>query len=174
MTIVQSLRVLLTALLLWPTLSIAQSFQSLKNATSANVGSPYLLTDGTILIQNNFTTGWVKLTPDQFGSYVNGTWSTVASLPAGFSPFYYAAGVLADGRLVIIGGEDNYAGNATYSDTNLGAVYDPKSNSWTPIAPPKGWANIGDAPSVILPNGQFLLGDAFSTQIAVLDPLTLT
>jgi hypothetical protein len=174
MKIVKSLRVVLAALLLWPALSIAQSFQPLNNATTANLGSPYLLTDGTVLIQNNFTTGWVKLTPDQFGSYINGTWSTVASLPAGYSPFYYAAGVLADGRLVIIGGEDNYAGSVTYSDTNLGAVYDPKSNTWTPIAPPTGFANIGDAPSVVLPNGQFLLGDAFSTQIALLDPATLT
>jgi hypothetical protein len=171
--IVKLSRFVLAALMLWPTLSVGQSFQPLKNATSANVGSPYLLTDGTILIQNNFTTGWVKLTPDQFGSYVNGTWSTVASLPAGYSPFYYAAGVLADGRLVIIGGEDNYAGNATYSDTNLGAVYDPKSNTWMPIAPPL-WANVGDAPSVVLPNGQFLLGMAFNTQLALLDPVTLT
>lgn len=167
-------RVVLSTLLLWPIPAIAQSFQSLTNGTSANLGSPYLLTDGTVLIENNFTNGWVKLTPDQNGSYVNGTWSTVASLPAGYSPFYYAAGVLADGRLVIIGGEDNYAGTATYSDTNLGAVYDPKSNTWTPIPPPTGWANIGDSPSVILPNGQFMLGDAFSTQLALLNPTNLT
>jgi hypothetical protein len=172
--IVRLLRVLLASLLLWPTLSAAQTFQLFNNGFSANFGSPYLMTDGTVLIQNNFTTGWVKLTPDQNGSYVNGTWSTVAALPAGYSPFYYAAAVLADGRLLIIGGEDNYAGSVTYSDTNLGAIYDPKSNTWTPIAPPVGWANIGDAPSIVLPNGQFLLGDAFSTQLALLDPATLT
>lgn len=48
------------ALLLWPILSASQSFEPLTNATTANLGAPYLLTDGTVLIQNNFTTGWVK------------------------------------------------------------------------------------------------------------------
>lgn len=171
MKIAKSLRVLVAAVLLWPTLSMAQSFQLFTNGYSANFGSPYLLTDGTVLIQNNFTTGWVKLTPDEFGSYLNGTWSTAASLPAGYVPLYYASAVLADGRLVIIGGEDNYQG---YSDTNLGAIYDPKSNTWTPIAPPVGWINAGDSPSVVLPNGQFLVGNAFTSLLALLDPATLT
>ena len=43
---------------------------------------PILLTDGSVLIQDAGFPDWWKLTPDKFGSYVNGTWSQVASLPA--------------------------------------------------------------------------------------------
>lgn len=51
-------------------------------------GVTMLLTDGTVLVheeQNGGERNWYKLTPDAFGSYVNGTWSKVASIPAGFS-----------------------------------------------------------------------------------------
>lgn len=171
MKLLKPLQNVLAALLLLPSLSVAQSFQPFTNASPVTLGSPFLLTDGTILIQNFYTSGWVKLTPDPFGSYVNGTWSAVASLPAGYAPVYYASAVLADGRLVIIGGEYNGAGPK--QGTTLGAVYDPKSDTWTPIAPPAGWPNIGDAPSVLLANGQLLLGE-FNTQLALLDPATLT
>lgn len=171
MKFVRSWPVMFAALLLWPSLSIAQSFQPFNNSIPANAGPPFLLTDGTVLIQNSFTTGWVKLTPDEYGSYLNGTWSTVAPLPAGYAPYAYASAVLADGRLVVIGGEYNYQG---YSDTLQAAVYDPKSDTWTPIAPPLGWNAVGDAPSVVLPTGQFLLGMAFSSQLGLLDPATLT
>ena len=50
---------------------------------------------------------WWKLTPDEFGSYVNGTWTQLASLPDGYSPLYYASAVLPDGRVIIEGGEYN-------------------------------------------------------------------
>jgi hypothetical protein len=156
------------------TVSAAPTWQPTANPTSASLNSAFLMTDGTVMFQSTGTATWVKLTPDQFGSYVNGTWSTVASLPAGYAPLYYASAVLADGRLVVMGGEYNYVGNTTQSDTNLGAIYDPKSNTWTSLAAPAGWANIGDAPSVVLPNGKFLLGNALTSQLALLDPATLT
>ena len=161
----------LAALLLWPALSIAQSWQPTATVPPVSLGSAFLMTDGTVMVQSSGTATWVKLTPDQNGSYVNGTWSTVASMPTGYAPLYFGSAVLPDGRLVVIGGEyNNFVGN----DTNLGAIYDPKSNTWTPIAAPAGWANIGDAPSVVLPNGQFLLGNALSAQLALLNPVTLT
>ena len=47
---------------------------------------------------------WYKLTPDNTGSYVNGTWTKMASLPTGYRPYAFASAVLADGRLVIVGG----------------------------------------------------------------------
>jgi hypothetical protein len=159
------------ALLLSPALAIAQSWQPTTNTAPVYAGSSYLMTDGTVLVQNSGAGSWVKLTPDQFGSYVNGTWSVVASMPTGYGPLYFASAVLPDGRLVVIGGEYN---NGVSADTNLGAIYDPKSNTWTPLAAPAGWGSIGDAPSVVLPNGKFLLGNAFSAQLALLDPATLT
>jgi hypothetical protein len=35
-----------------------------------------LLTDGTVMVQQGFSTqGWMKLTPDITGNYVNGIWT---------------------------------------------------------------------------------------------------
>ena len=39
-----------------------------------------LLTDGTVMAQDGGGNGWFKLTPDIHGSYVNGTWSTLAPM----------------------------------------------------------------------------------------------
>src|SRR4029077_4649291 len=49
-------------------------------------GNPILLTDGTVMLQDDGCQDWWKLTPDEFGSYVNGTWTQLASTPAGYSP----------------------------------------------------------------------------------------
>ena len=67
--------------------------------------SPLLLTDGTVVVQDTGFRDWWRLTPDQTGSYVNGTWSEIASLPVGYSPLYHSSAVLPDGRLIIEGGE---------------------------------------------------------------------
>lgn len=174
MMAIKTLRALFTALLFASSLSFAQSLQPLNHQPPIQPGAAYLLTDGTILVQQYSSNNWEKLTPDQNGSYVNGTWSNVAPLPAGYAPLDYAAAVLADGRLVIIGGEYNFAVSPKMSESTLGAVYDPKSDAWTPIAPPTSWSSVGDAPSAVLPNGQFLLGDILGTDLALLDPATLT
>jgi len=42
------------------------------------------------------------------------------------------------------------------------------------IKPPAGWSNIGDAPSIVLPDGRFVVGYKFRTKMAALDPATLT
>ena len=47
-------------------------------------GSPLLLTDGTVLVADNGCLDWWKLTPDEFGGYVNGTWTQIASTPADY------------------------------------------------------------------------------------------
>jgi len=114
---------------------------------------------------------WWKLTPDNAGSYVNGTWTKLASLPTGYVPDAFASAVLADGRLVVVGGEYN---NGASTLTNLGAIYDPAANAWTSLTAPKGWAYIGDSPAAVLPNGKFLVGNKLTKQMAELDPATLT
>jgi len=55
------------------------------------------------------------------------------------------------------------------------AIYDPKADSWTMVAPPTGpeWAFIGDSPWTLLSNGHLLLGHKFSKAMAELDPTTL-
>jgi hypothetical protein len=150
--------------------SIAQTLQTLAHQPSGGAGIGFLLTDGTVMFQGNAENTWTKLTPDINGSYLNGTWTNLANLPAGYVPDAFASSVLADGRLIIEGGEYN---NNVFTLTNLGAIYDPKTNKWTSVAPPPGWDSIGDSPSVVLPNGVFLLGQKVTKAFAALDPVTL-
>jgi hypothetical protein len=147
-----------------------QNLQSLVNQPPNGAGLAFLLTDGSVIFQNQNFSDWSKLTPDDFGNYVKGTWSQIASLPVGYTPEFFASAVLADGRLVIVGGEYN-SGNFVL--TNQAAIYDPVANAWTSLAPPSGWDYIGDSPSVVLPSGQFLIGRKLDMQMAVLDPATL-
>jgi len=150
---------------------LAQTVTRLKNQPPDGILITFQLTDGTVLAQGYGTTDWWKLTPDITGNYVNGTWSQMASLPSGYAPDAFASAVLADGRVVITGGEYNF-GNFTL--TNLGAIYNPAANTWTNLAPPKNWKYIGDSPSVVLPNGEFVVGNKLTKQMRELDPKTLT
>ena len=95
----------------------------------------------------------------------------MASLPSGYEPDAFASAVLADGRVIVAGGEYNFG---QFTLTNICAVYDPIANTWTPLSAPPGWSFIGDSPSSVLPNGRFLLGDKIDERIAELDPKTMT
>ena len=150
--------------------SLAQTLKTLVHQPPDGIQITFQLTDGTVMAQGNSASDWWKLTPDNTGSYVKGTWTQLASLPAGYVPDDFASAVLADGRLVITGGEYN---NDTFALTNLGAIYDPKANTWTALAPPTGWTYIGDSPSVVLPNGKFVVGNKLTKQIRQLNPKTL-
>ena len=130
-----------------------------------------------MLVQDTGFPDWWKLTPDQNGSYVNGTWTQIASLPATYSPLYHSTAVLPDGRMVIEGGEYllNLAQTALVPTwTNEGAIYDPIADAWTPINPPAGWETIGDAQSVVLPNGTYMQANCCTDQQALLNAATLT
>ncbi len=143
-----------------------------------------LLTDGTVMVQQvqasaNSGSPWWKLTPDAYGSYANGTWTQLASMPAGYVPYETASAILPDGRVLVVGGEFNYANGdsgqpPSQNDTALGAIYDPVANTWTPVNPPAGWNEIGDSPSVVLANGTFMVGQNYSTSAALFNPSTLT
>ena len=150
--------------------SLAQTLKTLVHQPPDGIQVSLQLTDGTVMAQGYGSSDWWKLTPDNAGSYVNGTWTQLASLPAGYVPQYFASAVLADGRLVITGGEYN---NGSFTLTNQGAVYNPKANTWTMVTPPTGWTYIGDSPSVVLPNGKFVVGNKLTQQMRILDPKTL-
>lgn len=143
-------------------------------ALPASVGlcNPLLLTDGSVIAANCDTPDWYRLTPDAAGDYATGTWTQIASLPViggiPYAPEYHASAVLADGRAIIMGGEYNGGDNEVW--TSSGAIYDPLKNTWTAVAPPAGagWVNtsttandcnggIGDAASVVLADGTFML-----------------
>ena len=158
------------ALLALSCASIAQTLTTLAHQPPDGAQLTFQLTDGTVMAQGNGASDWWKLTPDINGSYVNGTWSQLANLPAGYVPYAFSSAVLADGRLVIVGGEYN---NGNFVLTNRGAVYNPATNKWTNLAPPKGWQYIGDSPAVVLPNGKFVVGQKLTQAVAELDPATL-
>jgi len=130
-------------------------------------GTMLLESNGTVLVHDepdNNTTGgtteWWELTPAANGSYIDGTWSRIASMPAGYTPLYFASAILPDGRMIVEGGE--YIGeNAVWSDQ--GAIYNPLSNTWMSVAPPEGWTNMGDAASEVLDNGTFMLQQPCNT-----------
>jgi hypothetical protein len=130
-------------------------------------GTMLLESDGTVLVHNepdNNTTGgtnqWWKLTPAANGSYADGTWSQIASMPADYTPLYFASAILPDGRMIVEGGE--YIGeNAVWSDQ--GEIYNPVTNTWASVAPPRGWTNMGDAASDVLPDGTFMLQQPCNT-----------
>jgi hypothetical protein len=131
------------------------------------------MTDGTVIVheEQSGAANWYKLTPNNTGSYARGTWTRIASLSSNYAPIFFGSVVLPDGRLIIEGGEYNL-GSAVW--TNLGAIYNPATNHWTAVSPPTGWSTIGDAQSVILPNGTYMQANCCTKQAALFNPTTLT
>jgi hypothetical protein len=138
------------------------SWTPLASTPSFNPGAMLLLTDGTVMVQDQGPTSsgsnkWWKLTPDAFGSYVNGAWTQIASMASNYGPLYFASAVLADGKVIVQGGEYNFG---VLKWTNLGAIYNPATNKWAALTHPSGtnWSRIGDAPGAVLTNGLFMIG----------------
>ena len=159
MRTLKELGISLLALLALAGIASAQKWQPLNHPPSAPIGAIALLTDGTVLLheeQDGTPQKWYKLTPDNTGSYINGTIKPIASTAADYGPFYFGSVVLPDGRYVIEGGEYNL-GNAVW--TNMGAIYDPVKNKWTPVLPPAGWSMIGDAQAILLADGTYTQAD---------------
>ena len=123
-----------------------------------------LLTDGRVLVQDGCNnTDWYTLKPDIYGSYINGTWKQVASIPQtwNYAPHLFGSAVLPNGRVIIEGGEHNQYPN--------GAIYDPVADTWTFVPAPgfgstcgsngESWCAIGGPPTVVLPDGTYMIGD---------------
>jgi hypothetical protein len=143
------------------------TWQGLTNQPKFNTSTMILLTDGRVMVQEEAQKHWHALTPDSNGNYVTGTWSTLADMS--FWRRYYSSGVLKDGRVIVIGGEQS----GDVGDTTKGEIYDPVSDTWSPIPSPPGWPTVGDAASCILPDGRLMIGALFpSTACAIYDPTT--
>jgi hypothetical protein len=131
------------------------TWTALTNLAPDFVGTMLSLTDGTVMAQGyDPYNGWMRLTPDARGSYVNGTWSNLALMST--QRLYFASNILQNGNVWVLGGE--YANNPlTAVWTNTGEMYEPLTNSWSPIAPhPEPL--YGDVPSMLLSNGMILAG----------------
>jgi hypothetical protein len=179
MKLVRILGISLLALMAYASIAIAQepftagTWTKLKNAPPGGAGVAHvmLLSDGSVLGFNSScaTTGSAfRLIPDSTGSYVNGKWVNAGTLPSGYNPLYFGSEQLPNGKVTVMGGEYN-ACNGVWS--NLGAIYTPGTNSWATLAAPSGWTTIGDAQSVILPDGKLMQANCCTTDEAI---LTLT
>src|SRR5689334_17934515 len=108
----------------------AATWTKLKNAAPGGTVTLYQLTDGTIMVKDG-DASWAKLTPDAKGSYVNGTWSNLASMSE--CRYWFSSHVLRDGNVWILGGEYTGAGcPANWSNT--GELYNTVTNKWSPVA----------------------------------------
>jgi hypothetical protein len=171
MKVFRTLGISLLALVVCGSVANAQftpgTWTAVKKAPPTGVGHALLLTDGSVLVINSGckTTGnWYRLVPDSTGSYVTGTWVAAGSLPAGYNPLYFASAVIPNSDVIIMGGEYN---NCNSAFTNKGALYNPKTNTWAAVKPPTGWSTIGDASSVVLPDGKFMLANCCTKDEAI-------
>jgi hypothetical protein len=142
------------------------------------------------------SSNWHRRRPDNSGSYLNGTWdsppikpmpmgtdtssvtsgmTTITCAPCAYAPTYFASEVLADGKVVVIGGEYNAIDGNNQVETNIGFLYDPATDSWsTQLTEPFGTGNIGDDLSVILEDKTMLIANINTTNLASFDESTLT
>lgn len=172
-----------TACLLWlPGRAVAGgAWTALANSPPGPTGHFLLLSDGTVIAENlstNYGPGWFRLTPDVHGSYVHGTWSTIA--PMHCTRLDFSSVVLTNGNLFVASGE--YGPGTTNAE-----IYSPESDSWSELTIPAGVittnnqpyadgqnsAGFSDCSATLLRNGQVLLTPVFpatSGHTAVYDP----
>src|SRR5271170_1773586 len=143
---------LLISVMMWPVLAKAGgTWTPLTTAPPSGLQYGLLLSDGTVICANGGT-GWFRLTPDIHGSYVNGTWTEIASM--NYSRLFFSSAVLTNGNVYVAGGE--YGGGPA-------ELYDTLANTWTVIQPAS--PNYSDACSKILPNGNVLQSDSQSAYV---------
>ncbi|MES1206226.1 MAG: hypothetical protein ABUS79_09845 [Pseudomonadota bacterium] len=140
-----------------------------------------LLTDGTVIAHQLDGSNWYRLSPTSSGSYANGTWLAIpnpmppnpaisaANGGPAYGPKFFGSAVLRDGRVLVIGGEYNFGISC---DMAAATIYDPVGHGWTNLTTPAGWANVGDVPLCVMPDGRVLLGDLNSSGTAFFDPVT--
>jgi len=127
------------------------------------IGMMLLLSDGTVMCSASDDTNnlglWFRLTPDQYGSYVNGSWTSLAH--AGYSRLYYTSDMLSNGTVFVAGGE--YGSGKFIIQT-----YDPVANAWSQLHPPTNLYNtnlgdyFADTISAVVPNGSVLMSPALN------------
>jgi hypothetical protein len=114
-----------------------------------------LLSDGTVMCATNSTNpyAWYRLTPDDHGSYINATWTPLASMY--YSRSAFASQVLPNGKVFVAGGEYGYG-------FARAEIYDPLANTWMEADPPASLLDptqdvFSDAISVVIANGTVMI-----------------
>ena len=122
-----------------------------------NNGVMILMTDGTVICHTtsggNLGDGtiWDRLTPDSSGSYINGTWSTIA--PMNTERYSFSSCVLKDGRIYAAGGE--YGTDGTQNGWH-GEVYNPVTDTWTQATGTNSTNVMSDGNCKLIDNGKVI------------------
>lgn len=117
----------------------------LVNQAPSGISTMLLLSDGRVMATDGGR-NWYSLTPDNSGSYLNGTWAELSSMHD--SRYANSSQVLTDGGIFEAGGE---YGTGGYS----AEVYNPVFDTWT-MCPGNG-ALFSDSLSEIISNGNVLI-----------------
>jgi hypothetical protein len=138
-------RIIFALLLFLPAMNLfGGTWTPLNNPAPAKINLMLLLSDGTVMCAKNdgytISSNWFRLVPDVHGSYINGTWTALASMHD--TRLSCSSQVLRDGRVFVAGGEYG-TGKATAE------VYDSAANLWTEISPPTNLLN----PAIFSPTG---------------------
>jgi hypothetical protein len=152
----------------WSASIQAAGWTKLTNLAPSSAGTMLLLTDGTVMVQGSPQNTWQRLSPSSTGSYVDGTWSALASMSK--QRLYFASQVLPSGKVWVLGGEYSSAPGSPLAQniTNTSEIYDPLTNTWTSAASALE-QYFGDDPSMLLPNGKILAGSIFTNQSYLYD-----
>ncbi len=141
-----------------PAAAQGQTWTRLLRSPPNSVELLILLSDGTVMCSRQggaIGSAWYKLTPDIHGSYVNGTWTTLASMHD--NRLYYSSQVVQDGRLFVAGGE--YGTGSSRAE-----MYDPQTNIWTQLNIPTTVLDPGQSSPVT--GGPQMISDAISEMTA--------
>src|SRR5712671_3356030 len=141
----------------------AGTWSALAHPPPAGLNNALLLSDGTVMCGDGGS-GWYRLTPDIHGSYVNGTWTTLASTL--YTRLFYSSDVLTNGNVYVAGGE--YGTGKDHAE-----LYNTLNNTWTEIPKPASDPAYSDAVSKILPNGNVLQGTT-GTGVWIYNPILNT
>ena len=144
----------------------AGTWTQLTNSPPGGPNVMLLLTDGSVMVQAGGGSGWYRLKPDIHGSYLNSTWTTLASMHD--TRLYNSLQVLRDGRVFVAGGEYGTGGKTS-------EVYDPVSNTWT-LTPSAG-QNFIDSISELLGDGRVMVAPVaptVSNGTVIYDPVANT
>jgi hypothetical protein len=124
-----------------------------------------LMMNGTVITHDACTSQWYRLSPDASGNYATGTWSKIAAMASNYTPLYFASQVLPNGNVIMNGGE--YNTNCQDDHTTIGALYNAKKDKWVAVSPPGGWSTIGDAQSILLQSGTYMLANCCNEDAAL-------
>ena len=149
------------------------TWTEVANRPPGFLGTMLLLPNGTIMAQKaGVTNTWYQLTPDSTGSYVNGTWTTLASMST--TREYYGSAVLPSDNVMVYGGEYTVSGSTTPSDNSSREMYNIASNTWTAVqtipTSLDSTNEFGDDSLQLLPNGTVLAGYLNGSQTFIYNP----